>query len=132
MARERNSSFLTKEIKVEASHHRAGVERAVSEEGRAAQVSGALAPVIAFSKPAEIEDQVIVPDYVTDQDKAQFVRSTIKQFQTELFKLEVMMTVNGDGVNDQMPDSDMTYNERAKQNIAQINRLKDAYPYLIG
>lgn len=78
------------------------------------------------------EDQVIVPDYVTDQDKAQFVRSTIKQFQTELFKLEVMMTVNGDGINDQMPDSDMTYNERAKQNIAQINRLKDAYPYLIG
>lgn len=78
------------------------------------------------------EDQVIVPDYVTDQDKAQFVRSMIKQFQTELFKLEVMMTVNGDGINDQMPDSDMTYNERAKQNIAQINRLKDAYPYLIG
>ncbi len=78
------------------------------------------------------EDQVIVPDYVTDQDKAQFVCSTIKQFQTELFKLEVMMTVNGDGINDQMPDSDMTYNERAKQNIAQINRLKDAYPHLIG
>ena len=78
------------------------------------------------------EDQVIVPDYVTDQDKAQFVRSTIKQFQMELFKLEVMMTVNGDGINDQMPDSDMTYNERAKQNVAQINRLKDAYPYLIG
>ena len=78
------------------------------------------------------EDQVIVPDYVTDQDKAQFVRSTIKQFQMELFKLEVMMTVNGDGINDQMPDSDMTYNDRARQSIAQIDKLKFAYPDLIG
>ena len=78
------------------------------------------------------EDQVIVPDYVTDQDKAQFVRSTIKQFQMELFKLEVMMTVNGDGINDQMPDSDMTYNDRARQSIAQIDKLRFAYPHLIG
>lgn len=78
------------------------------------------------------EDQVRVPDYVTNQDKAEFVRSTIRQLQMELFKLEVAMAANGDNVNDRMPNSDMTYDDRAKQSIAQIDKLRFAYPHLIG
>jgi len=78
------------------------------------------------------EDQVSVPDYVTKQDKAEFVRSTIRQLQMELFKLEVAMTANGDNVNDRMPNSDMTYDDRARQSIAQIDKLRFAYPHLIG
>ena len=78
------------------------------------------------------DEQVSVPDYVAPKEKAEFVRFTIKQLQLELFKLEVAMTANGDSTSDIMPGSDMTYNDRAKQNIAQIDRLKFAYPNLIG
>lgn len=76
----------------------------------------------------EEDDAPRIPSMLSSQDKFRIIGEQVKQIQAEVFRLEVVMRMNGNREGDLVPGSDQTYKTQLDVYMAGLKRIEVCYP----
>lgn len=74
------------------------------------------------------EDASRIPSMLSAQDEFRIIGEQVKQIQAEMFRLEVIMRMNGNRESDLVPGSDQTYKAQLDVYMAGLKRIEVCYP----